>query len=60
MREVLAAALIRRSAARSRSGPAEASISPNLSLQPRPAGWTVVAMPQGGGHRMRVIVDRQG
>ena len=32
----------------------------DLSLQPTPAGWTGTAIPQGGGYRMRVTVDRQG
>jgi hypothetical protein len=32
----------------------------DLSLQPTPAGWTGTAVPQGGGYRMRVTVDRQG
>lgn len=32
----------------------------NLSLQPTPNGWTGTAVPQGGGYRMRVTVDRQG
>jgi len=31
----------------------------DLSLQPSPAGWTGTAVPQGGGYRMRVTVDRQ-
>jgi hypothetical protein len=32
----------------------------DLSLQPTPNGWTGTAVPQGGGYRMRVTVDRQG
>jgi hypothetical protein len=32
----------------------------DLSLQPTPNGWIGTAVPQGGGYRMRVTVDRQG
>jgi hypothetical protein len=32
----------------------------DLALQPTPAGWTGTAVPQDGGYRMRVTVDRQG